>query len=307
MKKILTLILLLTSIILPAKDIRTSYLQEFSINFKKKLDENSYTGLFCYVTQRDRRIFACDNFHKKIYLANSSNIFTNYLASLLEKEGKFDRNANVQDYAKIFKFNASKISFSDLISSTASISRHLDKIYPKDASEYEYFDFLWQLNPNLLSDSKYDFSKISNLGAIYALSYSQSKKSTGLMSTYESLVATRLKPNFPSLELSKSDNNLDLSFSLNIRDFTEYLARDLRNFASKNKAEKGKFSNAWLFTEMGTTRLAMVAGQGKDTFLIANFYDRDIAVAIYIDNAKDEKARNFASFVLQDFVELLNR
>ncbi len=228
------------------------------------------------------------------------------MAFHLEKEGKFKRDADIHSYAKIFKYNGKNISFADLISSTALISRHLDKIYPKDALEYEYFDFLWQLNPELLSGAKYEFSKISNLGAIYALSYSQTKKPENLIDSFEALVEKYLAKDFPSIAFLTSENNLESTFSLSLKDFTEYLAKEVDFFTAKPQSpNKSKFENAWLFSEMGNTRLAMVAGQSEDTFLIANFYDLDIAIAIYLDDVNDEKARNFVATILQDFKMLL--
>ncbi len=176
MKKLLALCLMLSTLSLFARDIKPADLEAFSAHFKSMLSEASQSGFFCYVSENDRRIIACDDPEKRVNLGSASNVITNYLAHKLEKQGKFNRTENIQNYAKIFKYKAKKISFSDLISSTASIPSNLDKLYPNDSQEYEYFDFLWQMTPTLFPNCEYDYSKLSNLGAIYALSYSQSKQ-----------------------------------------------------------------------------------------------------------------------------------
>lgn len=306
MKRLLAIFFILFSLNLYARDINSTQLKAFSIQFKAMLSENSHSGFFCYISPNERRILGCNDAEKIVNLGTSSNIITNYLAYKLEKSGKFKADEDIRNYAKIFKYNAKKITFSDLISSTASLPSSLDKIYPKDAQEYEYFEFLYQMSPSLLADSDYDFSKFSNLGAIYALSYSQSKKENALISTFKSLVEQYLAPEFPSIKLLEGESPLDISFSLNIIDLATYLAKESESFSAKSKKaiSKGKAQKAWLFSELNMKPIAMSEGQGEATTLvIANFYNQNIAVAIFID-AGGAKARTLAMASLQAFASL---
>lgn len=286
-----------------AKDIKPEALDIFSSQFKAKLRAKSLSGFFVYVGENERRIIGCDDAEKLVNLGTASNAITNYLAHKLEKQGKFNRSDDIRTYAKIFKYNSKKITFSDLISSTASIASSHDKLYPKDAQDYEYFDFLWQMNPTLISGAEYDYSALSNLGAIYALSYSQSKKENALLDSFDNLIKSELASEFPSIKLIKP-NPLNLSYSLNIIDLTEYLSKELKSFSAINKSEikRGKHQNTWLFSELNTQKLAILGAKSNDTLLIANFYEKNLAIAIFIENNSD--AHSLLMTILQDFTKL---